>query len=126
MARQFRPERVEYDVLTAHPEAAQAAAGVTDWATAAVDSVTVGPLSGLTALKDYALSVVPRLRDFAEHIADPAGTRTRRRCATAPTTACARWSGTPAATPWPRCTPTAARCCPGSSTPICAAGSTAW
>ncbi|GAA2044894.1 hypothetical protein GCM10009839_55840 [Catenulispora yoronensis] len=73
MARQFRPERVEYDVLTAHPEAAQAAAGVTDWATAAVDSVTVGPLSGLTALKDYALSVVPRLRDFAEHIADPRG-----------------------------------------------------
>lgn len=73
MARQFRPERVEYDVLTAHPDPAAAAAGSTRWATAAVDAVTPEPLPGLTALKNYALAIVPRLRDFAEHIAAPRG-----------------------------------------------------
>ncbi|WP_344656331.1 hypothetical protein [Catenulispora subtropica] len=74
MARQFRPERVEYDVLTAHPDAGEAASGATKWATAAVDAVAPEPLAGLPALKNYALGVVPRLRDFAEHVVDPGGT----------------------------------------------------
>lgn len=73
MARQFRPERVEYDVLTAHPDPAEAAAGVTQWATAAVDAVDPAPLNGMEALKDYVLAMVPRLRDFAEHVATPKG-----------------------------------------------------
>src|SRR4051794_37810749 len=73
MVRQFRPERVEYDVLAAHPDPREAAAGVTKWATAAVDAVTPEPLAGLPALRNYALAVVPRLRDFAEHVADPRG-----------------------------------------------------
>ena len=73
MARQFRPERVEYDVLTAHPDPREAAAGATRWATAAADAVTPEPLAGLDALRQYALSVVPRLRDFAEHVVDPRG-----------------------------------------------------
>lgn len=73
MARQFRPERVEYDVLTAHPDAAEAAAGVTLWATAAVDAVDPAPLNGMDALKDYVLAMVPRLRDFAEHVTAPNG-----------------------------------------------------
>jgi hypothetical protein len=73
MARQFRPERVEYDVLTAHPDPAEAAGGATRWATAAVDAVAPEPLPGLPALRNYALAVVPRLRDFAEHMADPRG-----------------------------------------------------
>ncbi|MFL6115713.1 MAG: hypothetical protein ACJ786_30855 [Catenulispora sp.] len=73
MARQFRPERVEYDVLTAHPDPAAAAAGSTHWVTAAVDAVTPEPLPGLAALKNYALALVPRLRDFAEHLSAPRG-----------------------------------------------------
>jgi hypothetical protein len=73
MARQFRPERVEYDVLTAHPDAAEAAAGATLWVTAAVDVVDPAPLNGMEALKDYALAMVPRLRDFAEHVTAPRG-----------------------------------------------------
>ncbi|NUR25662.1 MAG: hypothetical protein HOV83_07395 [Catenulispora sp.] len=73
MARQFRPERVEYDVLTAHHEPGEAAAGATKWATAAVDAVAPEPLAGLPALRNYALAVVPRLRDFAEHMVDPRG-----------------------------------------------------
>jgi hypothetical protein len=73
MARQFRPERVEYDVLTAHPDPAEAAAGVTQWATAAVDVVDPAPLNGTDALRDYVLGVVPRLRDFAEHVTAPRG-----------------------------------------------------
>lgn len=73
MARQFRPERVEYDVLTAHPDPAEAASGVTQWATAAVDAVDPGPLNGMDALKDYVLAMVPRLRDFAEHVTAPNG-----------------------------------------------------
>jgi hypothetical protein len=73
MARQFRPERVEYDVLTAHPDADQAAAGATQWTTAAVDAVDPVPLTSMDALKDYVLAVVPRLRDFAEHVTAPRG-----------------------------------------------------
>ena len=73
MARQFRPERVEYDVLTAHPEPAAAAKGATRWATAAVDAVSPDALSGQEALQEYALAIVPRLRDFAEHVAAPRG-----------------------------------------------------
>ncbi|MEY9891499.1 hypothetical protein ABIA35_005480 [Catenulispora sp. MAP12-49] len=73
MARQFRPERVEYDVLTAHPDPAEAAAGVTQWATAAVDAVDPAPLNGMDALKDYVLAMLPRLRDFAEHVTAPRG-----------------------------------------------------
>ena len=73
MARQFRPERVEYDVLTAHPDPAEAVAGGTLWATAAVDVVDPAPLNGMDALKEYALAMVPRLRDFAEHVTAPRG-----------------------------------------------------
>lgn len=73
MARQFRPERVEYDVLTAHPDPAEAAGGATRWATVAVDAVDPAPLNGLEALKDYVLAMVPRLRDFAEHVTAPRG-----------------------------------------------------
>jgi hypothetical protein len=73
MARQFRPERVEYDVLTAHPDPGEAAGGVTQWTTAAVDAVDPVPLNGMDALKDYVLAVVPRLRDFAEHVTAPQG-----------------------------------------------------
>jgi hypothetical protein len=72
MARQFRPERVEYDVLTAHPEPEQ---GVR-WTTAAVDAVTPDPMNTIEALQEYALAVVPRLRDFAEHVAAPRGDAT--------------------------------------------------
>jgi hypothetical protein len=73
MARQFRPERVEYDVLTTHPDPAEAASGVVQWATAAVDVVDPSPLNGTDALKDYVMGMVPRLRDFAEHVAAPRG-----------------------------------------------------
>lgn len=73
MARRFHPERVEYDVLIAHPDAHKAAAGATVWTTAAVDTVTPKPLATLDALTDYAAALVPRLRDFAEHVAAPRG-----------------------------------------------------
>ena len=73
MARQFRPERIEYDVLTAHPDPTEAAVGATRWTTAAADTVDPDPLSGLAPLREYALAVVPRLRDFAEHVAVPRG-----------------------------------------------------
>jgi hypothetical protein len=68
MARQFRPERVEYDMVTAQPGSA--------WTTAAVDAVTPDPLNGIEALHTYAIAVVPRLRDFAEHIVAPRGDAT--------------------------------------------------
>ena len=72
MARQFRPERVEYDVFTAHVDSPEAGR----WATAAVDAVTPNPLNGIEALQDYAQALVPRLRDFAEHVAAPRGEAT--------------------------------------------------
>ncbi|MEY9929618.1 hypothetical protein ABH926_004258 [Catenulispora sp. GP43] len=71
MARLFRPARIEYDILTARPdsaEAAEAADAAQCWTTAAVDAVTPHPLSGLDLLREYALGVVPRLQDFAVHI----------------------------------------------------------
>jgi hypothetical protein len=68
MARQFRPERVEYDMVTAQPGGG--------WSTAAVDAVAPDPLSGLEALHTYCGSLVPRLRDFAEHIVAPRGDAT--------------------------------------------------
>ncbi len=70
MARQFRPERVEYDVLTAHPKSPGHEGR---WATAAVDAVTPDDLRSIEALQEYALAIVPRLRDFAEHVAAPRG-----------------------------------------------------
>ncbi|GAA1978333.1 hypothetical protein [Catenulispora subtropica] len=69
MARRFHPERVEYDLRIAHPDTRQAAAGATLWSTAAVDAVTPKPLNDREALKDYALALVSRLQDFAEHTA---------------------------------------------------------
>ncbi|NUR29618.1 MAG: hypothetical protein HOV83_27850 [Catenulispora sp.] len=66
MARRFHPERVEYDLRIAHPNARHAAVGATVWTTAAVDAVTPSPLNDLAALKDYALGLVPRLQVFAE------------------------------------------------------------
>lgn len=73
MARQFRPERVEYDVLTAQPDTAGPAGPAGHWSTAAVDAVTPDPLNGYEALQEYALAIVPRLRDFAEHVVAPVG-----------------------------------------------------
>jgi hypothetical protein len=80
MARQFRPERVEYDVFTAHPgpaghqhDLSGRTGPVTRWATAAVDAVTPDPLTSIEALEEYARAIVPRLRDFAEHVAAPRG-----------------------------------------------------
>jgi hypothetical protein len=73
MARLFRPERVEYDMVTANPDPAQSE-GV--WTTAAVDAVTPGALSGIEALYEYAVALTPRLRDFAEHITAPRGDAT--------------------------------------------------
>jgi hypothetical protein len=73
MARQFRPERVEYDVLTAHPEAAGPDESDGHWSTAAVDAVSPDSLNGHEALQEYALALVPRLRDFAEHVVAPGG-----------------------------------------------------
>lgn len=70
MTRQFRPERVEYDVITAPPDP-QHPYG--HWSTAAVDTVSPAPLAGLDALHEYAVSLTSRLRDFAEHIAAPQG-----------------------------------------------------
>lgn len=76
MARQFRPERVEYDVLNAHADAAGPTGDGGHWSTAAVDAVTPEPLNGYEALQEYALALVPRLRDFAEHVAAPSGDAT--------------------------------------------------
>ncbi|WP_344664536.1 hypothetical protein [Catenulispora yoronensis] len=73
MARRFHPERVEYDIRIAHPDPVYAAAGATLWTTAAVDAVTPKPLNDLDALKDYALALVSRLQDFAEHNFSPPG-----------------------------------------------------
>jgi hypothetical protein len=73
MARRFHPERVEYDIRIAHPDPRQAAAGATLWTTAAVDAVTPVPINDLGALKDYALGLVSRVQDFAEHNAAPLG-----------------------------------------------------
>ena len=67
MARLFRPARIEYDILTAHPHSAEATDASPYWTTAAVDAVAPNPLSGLDLLREYALGVVPRLQDFAEH-----------------------------------------------------------
>ena len=72
MARLFRPERIEYDILTALPvntDTSGTTTYTTYWATAAVDAVAPNPLSGLDLLRDYALTVVPRLQDFAVHVA---------------------------------------------------------
>ncbi|NUP53864.1 MAG: hypothetical protein HOW97_42075 [Catenulispora sp.] len=73
MARRFRPERVEYDIRIAHPDPRQAEAGATLWSTASVDAVISKPLPDLESLKDYALALVSRLQDFAEHTAGPLG-----------------------------------------------------
>src|SRR5258708_37220511 len=68
MARHFRPERVEYDVITGSSDSANPE---DRWTTAAVDAVTPNPLAGFEALHTYASALVPRLRDFAEHMAAP-------------------------------------------------------
>ena len=86
MARLFRPERIEYDILTAHP----GSGGAPYWATAAVDAVESHPLSGIGLLKDYALTVVPRLQDFAVHAAPARPEPVADRCSMTPTSASAR------------------------------------
>jgi hypothetical protein len=69
MARLFRPERIEYDILTAHPDSTKTTDSAPCWVTAAIDAVAPHPLSGLDILREYALAVVPRLQDFAVHVA---------------------------------------------------------
>jgi hypothetical protein len=69
MAQLFRPARIEYDIFIAHPDHAESSAGlVSGWTTAAVDAVAPSPLSGLKALREYTLCVVPRVQDFAYRV----------------------------------------------------------
>jgi hypothetical protein len=68
MAQLFRPARIEYDIFITDPRHAESTDPESGWTTAAVDAVAPSPLSGLKALREYTLCVVPRLQDFAYHV----------------------------------------------------------
>lgn len=71
MTRFYRPDRVDYDVVLLDHQS-----GVSRWATAGVEVVDPpqslvegGGSMGSDMFRNYAASVAPRLRDFAEQVA---------------------------------------------------------
>ncbi|MGH3415276.1 MAG: hypothetical protein ACRDVE_08195 [Actinocrinis sp.] len=82
MTRFYRPDRIDYDVVVVDQPA-----GVSRWATAGVEVVDQpqslvegGGSMASDAFRDYASSVAPRLRDFAERVAgvDQVGSNVHR------------------------------------------------